>query len=673
MFKENTIVSLEYFNIIKNINNNYLNYIKSYHSLTKEFAQKLYTIQQNNDKKTKEILSNISKEQSDNLSFIIKYENVFPKIFQQHLDNLYNFIINLEKEIKSHETFLNEKKKLVNKYQNEFEEVKHKFTKKKNDIEKSEKSFLNNISKLEETIYEYYTQKEKGKEKKEHKKMNIATKIISGININNNQNIITEEQINNNIKSTLKLENEYKESIQSGNLLQDNYIKIDNSSSENIKKIILDLSNEFKLSIMNILVPMKNSFQIPFSEIEKFLSESSKLEEEKTIDKTLKEHFENNMIKKEEYIPKKYDLKVLKNEKNKNEHNKKSNKLFSSLNLNIFKKKSETSLSKTEKKVSVLEDGLEVMNFIDDENALLTTKKMIHNFKLINDGGYKLDEEVEKMTSKKLINKIFANFKRQRKKNSSDDKDNVNKIKENDIFDNLEELEEENINNKDKDKDEFIIINTDEEIINITEDEINLFEILLDKHYNRIIFLQQLNKFRATGKIIIPKKIGEIIAKFFNIILNTVKRDNDIHSGKNIILLSQTYYILDNNKKKYLQELVWDHQIFQDMKFWEDLLNLEINKEINKFIKVEEKKQNKENLNLEGIKDMDQKKLSTLYFSQFVTICDNMISFKVSKEDIYKLIESKINEYKMTQEVVDNIKNVVEIRIKEQKEENEQL
>ena len=141
--------------------------------------------------------------------------------------------------------------------------------------------------------------------------------------------------------------------------------------------------------------------------------------------------------------------------------------------------------------------------------------------------------------------------------------------------------------NKDKDKDEFIIINTDEEIINITEDEINLFEILLDKHYNRIIFLQQLNKFRATGKIIIPKKIGEIIAKFFNIILNTVKRDNDIHSGKNIILLSQTYYILDNNKKKYLQELVWEHQIFQDMKFWEDLLNLEINKEINKFIKVE--------------------------------------------------------------------------------------
>ena len=70
---------------------------------------------------------------------------------------------------------------------------------------------------------------------------------------------------------------------------------------------------------------------------------------------------------------------------------------------------------------------------------------------------------------------------------------------------------------------------------------------------------------------------------------------------------------------------------------------------------------------------MDQKKLSTLYFSQFVTICDNMISFKVSKEDIYKLIESKINEYKMTQEVVNNIKNVVEIRIKEQKEENEQL
>ena len=666
MMKENTIFSLEYFNTIRELNANYLNYIKSFNTITKEYTQKLFSIQRDKDAKTKEIINNISEEQTKNLSSVIKITSTFPTFLHIYIENIYNFIVDLEREIKNHETYLKEKDILLNEIKSKFEEAKNNYIKKNNEIEKSEQSFLNNMSKTEEILYEFYFQEKKGK--KEHKKRNIASKIIN-INLNNNQNIVTQEQVNNCVNKALKSENIYQKLIESGNLSQENYIQTEISSSENIKNIILDLSKKCKISLLNILVSFKNNLKNPIEKIDRFLSDLNEIDEKQIIEKAIKNHFENNTIKKIELIPKKYDLKIIKKDKYNKEDIKVSNKkkLLSKIQkLNIFKKKGEHSLYKNEDKISVIEDGLEVMNFIDDEFALLTIKKMINDFKLINDGGYKIKEEEEKITTKNLINKIFVNFKRKRIKSSSNDK--PNNIKDDKIIQNLEEEEEEDEKEENNNTEQFTIINLDNEIINITEDEILSLEVLLEKHYNRVIFFQQLNKFRATGKLIIPKKIGELIAKFFNIILNTVKRDNDTYSFKNIVLLSQTYYILENNKNKYLQELIMDNQIFKDNKFWEDLLDLEIYKQIKRCIKTDENKLQKENMNLEEIKNMNEKRYSTLIHSQFITICDNMVSFGMNKEEIYKIIDSKVKEYYLSQEVADNIKNIVELRIKEENE-----
>ena len=75
------------------------------------------------------------------------------------------------------------------------------------------------------------------------------------------------------------------------------------------------------------------------------------------------------------------------------------------------------------------------------------------------------------------------------------------------------------------------------------------------------------------------KKMFEIFSKFFNHILNDIKEDDDVFSAKNIIVLSQTYYTKENDKKIYLQEDVKNHDIFKNINFWEKLFNFFIEKE----------------------------------------------------------------------------------------------
>ena len=289
------------------------------------------------------------------------------------------------------------------------------------------------------------------------------------------------------------------------------------------------------------------------------------------------------------------------------------------------------------------------------------------NFQLINSKGFDIQIEEEKTTAKKLSMKIVFNFKKSKKK-ASDKKENINIEKNNssESKDNLI-IDDDKIDNDNND--EFVIIDTDKDLISITEEEAKLFEILLDKHYNRIIFMQILNEFRTTGKLEIPKKVYEIVGKLFNIILGTVKRDNDIHTGRNVILLSQTYYTMENEKKKYVQDLLINNELFKDMTFWEDLLDLELSKEIKRTFMVEENN----NKNFDVIINLNPHKFDNLAFSQILTISDNMISFGLDKETIYKLMEPKFKSFKLSEQNIETIKNILESRYQEREKEEKEI
>lgn len=650
--KENTIISLKYFNNIKNFNDLYLNYLKSYHSISKEYHTKIYNLQKENNTKTKEIISKLDKNESTDFSQIINFVNVLPKIIDLYLENLGYLLKDLEKEMKSYKTFLKEKEILINKFKAQFEESKNDYIKIENEINKLKNLFMSNMTNLEQNIYNFYsTQNEKSSSKK------IIDKKKNVININLNiKNTITMDQINIQINNTQKLEKNYKEIIESTKIFQDNFIQSESSSSENIKNIILDISLQLKQSIMNILIPIKNNLKIPETEIDSCLPELISTDGKKNIEIAMKNYFENNIIPKKVYVPKKYELQVLKTEfqeedKSKNNNN---NKFFK---INFRGNKAD--LTKGEKKVSIFEDGLEEMHFINDEYALFTTKKMMKNFLLINSKGFDIQTEEEKTTAKKLSMKIVFNFKKSKKK-VSDKKENIN-IENNNNLENKDNfiIDDDNIDSDNND--EFVIIDKDKDLISITEEEAKLFEILLDKHYNRIIFMQILNEFRTTGKLEIPKRVYEIVGKLFNFILGTVKRDNDIHTGRNVILLSQTYYTMENDKKKYVQELLINNELFKDMKFWEDLLDLELNKEIKRTFMVEENN----NKNFDVIINLNPQKFDNLAFSQILTISDNMISFGLDKETVYKLMDPKFKSFKLSEQNIETIKNILESRYQE--------
>jgi ribosomal protein L9 len=108
-------------------------------------------------------------------------------------------------------------------------------------------------------------------------------------------------------------------------------------------------------------------------------------------------------------------------------------------------------------KIQEIEDGYERIYFIEDEPTLLTFKKMINNFELVNMNNLNIEIEEEKFQMNNLTIKLLSSSKREKD------------------FDTIES-----------------------EKLSITSEDIKTIEFLLENHHNVAIFFQQLNKFRSS-------------------------------------------------------------------------------------------------------------------------------------------------------------------------------
>ena len=257
-----------------------------------------------------------------------------------------------------------------------------------------------------------------------------------------------------------------------------------------------------------------------------------------------------------------------------------------------------------EDKIVELEDSIDRTYLILDEISLLTIQKM-KCFQLINIKDLNLEEEKEKIKMNHLTIKLLSNIKKEY---------------------------------------------TEKEELNITQNELDLIESLLEKRCNRIVFLHKLNKFRALGNYMITKVLYSIISKYFIKILNFIKKDYDVFPAKNVIVLSQTYYMIEKEEKIYIQEDIKEHEIFKDNKFWENLFNFFMNKEIQKLRK---------SFDLNEEKSDEKSHYNKLAFGQIMTICNNMLEFGYNKDDIYKFIEPKIKHYNLDEISISSIKCVL--------------
>ena len=256
-----------------------------------------------------------------------------------------------------------------------------------------------------------------------------------------------------------------------------------------------------------------------------------------------------------------------------------------------------------------LEDGFEEMLFIQDKNLLKTMKKMNENFELFENNNFHVEIEEEKLKCMELTQKIL------------------------------------NVENK------TLLSNAP------TEEEIEQLNTILNKHHNRVVFLQQLSEFRTSGNFELSKSTFDLLGKLLNTIIKTVQRDNDFHTMKNAIILSQTYYKIGENEddKIYLQKIIQHNEIFQSKEFWEEFLDFLINKEIVQSVNNDVKNGNILKENRKEAED----KMGNIAFTQILPQASNMKDFGIDKDIINQVIFPRMEKYKVQEESKESIKGII--------------
>ena len=502
-----------------------------------------------------------------------------------------------------------------------------------NEVNKTKNTFINSITKTEEIIDKYYIDQNKIQEYESG----------LGIKISENEyNLLKENQsnqlseMNTSIKLSKKYEDFHKGSISACFKNQKKFRKDCFSYTDEIKSNICNLSNEIKNVVGTFLLAYKNLHKQPLSSVDLFLTKFNSLDEIKEMENNITSFFKNdNKLKC--ISPTKYHIKCfsylknanyLKNEDNNNEDNEDSKDNINNKQLNTSSKR---------KVVEILEDGFENLKYICDEALIKTIKTLFDNFKFIEKEDFDIKKEEEKNKAQKYILKIITNM------------NNYPLAKDGFYVDKIELPEK------------YVIEYDRKELKN--EELLDLIE-LLNTHDNRIIFLNRLNDYRGKGKFALCNKDFILLSQLFNIISDKIKKDSDYHVAEMIIVLSETYFVVEGKRKKYLQESFKGNELFKDKNFWEEFLCFSINKEIMKTLKRDQK--------LKEDKEIQDYKYSNVVFSQILTLIDNMFEFDLEPETIKEILNPKISYYKLNNEFKETINDVIEVKKKQKIEENSQ-
>ena len=245
--------------------------------------------------------------------------------------------------------------------------------------------------------------------------------------------------------------------------------------------------------------------------------------------------------------------------------------------------------------------------FLKDEDIYEIVKIMYGQLQFIEEKYYNLSEEQRKLEIKNLTNKLLSFG-----------------LKKQYIF-SLEEITE------------------------INDDEVEHLLNLLSESYYRFNFLKILNLFRAKGTCEMPKREFEITKKIFLYIANKIKEENDFLSSKLILILSQTFYKIENNQKIYLFKYLKNHEMLSNFQVWEKNLNEAIEDDLKRA------KINKSDLNSKDNKIINI--INNVLLAQILSFYHNMSEFGMKEENIKKIIDSLKNKYNINENILAQINN----------------
>ena len=175
------------------------------------------------------------------------------------------------------------------------------------------------------------------------------------------------------------------------------------------------------------------------------------------------------------------------------------------------------------------------------------------------------------------------------------------------------------------------------------EDEINNFiDFLFSREDYLLEFFLCLNFFRTDGKL-------EFSDEQFNIIKIVFCRCCDYflkHKNKNLyyhlIILSQTFYKMNNGQKYFLQEEIKNKEFFLNHEFWIEFIEELINKELIKF----EKQMQKSTLSEEA----KSKRKEEVISAHILSLIPSFNNFNLKKESTDSILQTIADKYNLTKE-----------------------
>ena len=182
---------------------------------------------------------------------------------------------------------------------------------------------------------------------------------------------------------------------------------------------------------------------------------------------------------------------------------------------------------------------------IEDEKIINTVNEMEKQFNLIVKGCIDEINSPEKLRCRLLTYKLFSFSKRMK----------------------------EDINDLEKDNK---VNNEDNKNYSITDDEVKELYELLKKKDNRVIFIKKLNNFRKYGDLEFPTREYYILGNILNQITNNFKQDKNFDNQFALVILSQTYYKVENDEKVYILNSIKGNKLFHELDFWNDFINKSI-------------------------------------------------------------------------------------------------
>ena len=418
-----------------------------------------------------------------------------------------------------------------------------------------------------------------------------------------------------NMENTEDIINKYLTQIDN-NIITKDHMKSIISNTKKIEEEYLKLINSTKLYEENF----DSQYTSALENLRKLASETSNQMKDSIIDfiVLLKNNIKIQLSEIDTYIPELNDLDEVKKIDNIIlKSYKKDNQLIHvkpiKYKLKVFRKENaiggKDNNNKLINQIFYLEDGFGEMMLINDKNIIKTIRIMKENFETFEDDNLNIECEEEKLKCVELTKKIVD-------------------FEDKKMFNNVPTME-----------------------------EIGLLINLLDKHHNRVVFLQQITLYRSKGEFEISLQTFDILSKLFNIIINKAQDDSDFHSIENIIILSHTYYIKGEKKddKIYLQKRIKNNDIFKSKNFWEEFLDFSINKAIVKNVNNDIESGN---ISIGNRKETGDK-MKNIVFSQIVPYVHNMKAFEIDKEIIKEIVILKMEKYKMSNELIESVKGVI--------------